>query len=95
MLQECLLDLGFIPPLAESSIYMLKCPTADHYEYMAMYIDDLAILMKDHQVFIDLLEAAPYNFKLKGSRHQNFHLAFGFYLDSTGTLCINPGKHIG
>ena len=37
LLQECLLDLGFVPSLAETSVYMRKCPTADHYEYVATY----------------------------------------------------------
>ena len=35
LLQECLLDLGFFPSLVKASIYMRKCPTADHYEYIA------------------------------------------------------------
>ena len=47
MLQECLLDLKFVPSLAESSIYMQKCPTGDHYKYIETYVDDLAIIMKD------------------------------------------------
>ena len=55
LLQECLLDLGFVPSLAKASIYMRKCPTegADHYEYIATYVDDLAIIMKDPQSLID------------------------------------------
>ena len=75
MLQECLLDLAFVPSLAESSIYMQKCPTADHYEYIATYVDDLAILMKVPQAFINLLEAVLYNLKLKESGPLNFHIA--------------------
>ena len=53
LLQKCLMDLGFVPSLAEASIYMCKSPTGDHYEYIAMYVDDLAILIKDPQSFID------------------------------------------
>ena len=67
MLQEFLLELGFVPSLAKASIYMRKCLTADHYEYVATYVDHLAIIMKDPQAFINQLEAATYNFKLKGS----------------------------
>ena len=94
MLQDYLLNLGFVPSLAESSIYMRKCPTADHYKYIATYVDDLAILMEDPKAFINLLEAAPYNFKLKGSRPLKFYLGHKFHCDSTGTLCMNPGKCI-
>ena len=67
LLQECLLELGFVLSLAEASIYMKKCPTADHYEYIATYLDDVAIIMKDPQSLIDQLKPMPYNFKLKGS----------------------------
>ena len=59
MLEEYFLDLGFVPSFAESSIYMRKCPTVDHYEYIVTYIDDLTIIMKNFQVFIDQLELAP------------------------------------
>ena len=31
MLQECLLELKFVPSLAKALIYMRKCPTANHY----------------------------------------------------------------
>ena len=53
---------------------MRKCPNGDHYEYIATYVNNLAIIMKDPQAFIDQLEAALYNFKLKGSGTLNFHL---------------------
>ena len=94
MLQEYLLDLGFVPSFAESLIYMKNCPTANHYQYIATQVDNLAIIMKNPQVFIDQLELAPYNFKLKGSGPLNFHLGCGFHEDITGTLCMDPGKYI-
>ena len=72
LLQKCLLELGFLPSLATTSIYMRKCPTADHYEYIATYVDDLAVIMKDPQAFTNQLESAPHNFKLKGSGPLNF-----------------------
>ena len=73
---------------------MRKCPTADHYKYIATYVDNLAIIMKDPKAFIDQLEVAPYNFKLKGSGPLNFHLGCGFNRDSTRTLYMDPGKYI-
>ena len=55
LLQEYLLDLGFVLSFAKASIYIRKCPTegADHYEYIATYVDDLAIIMKEPQSLID------------------------------------------
>ena len=94
MLQECFIDLGVIPFFAEPSIYIKKCPKTDHYEYKATDVDNLPVITKDQQAFIDKLELAPYHFKLKGSGPLNFHLGCGFHRDSTGTLCMNPGKYI-
>ena len=78
LLQKCLLDLGFVPSLAEASIYIRKSPTSDHYKYIATYVDDLSIIMKDPQSLIDQLTAASYYFKLKGSGPLNFHLGCSF-----------------
>ena len=94
LLQGCLLDLGFVPSFAEGSIYMRKCPIADHYEYIATYLDDLTIIMKDPQSLINQLKAAPYNFKLKGSGPLNFYLECGFFCDDNVTLCMDPRKYI-
>ena len=40
LLQKCLRELGLEPSLAESTIYVRKCPTVDHYEYTATYADN-------------------------------------------------------
>ena len=50
--------------------------------------------MKDLQVFLDQLDLAPYNFKLKGSGPLNFHLGCGFHCNNTGALCINSEKYV-
>ena len=65
---------GHLLIIYKASIYMRKCSTADHYEYIATYIDELVIIMKDPQSLIDQLTAAPYHFKLKGSGPLKFHL---------------------
>ena len=94
LLQECLRELGFEPSLAESTIYMRKCPTADHYEYTATYVDDLCIIMKDPQSLLDQLMAPLYYFKLEGYGELAFHLSCGFQRDNTGILCMDPIKYI-
>ena len=78
LLQECFLDLGFVPSLAKASIYMHKCLTADHYEYIAAYVDDLAIIMKNPKSLIDQLTATLCHFKLKGLGPLNSHLGCEF-----------------
>ena len=94
LLQKYLHSLGFALSLAEASIFLRKCPTADHYEYVATYVDNLAIIMKDPQSLIDQLIASPHDFKLKGSGPLNFHFGCGFDHDKDGTLYMDPGKYI-
>jgi hypothetical protein len=44
LLSDCLLDLGFYPSKAESSIFMRKRPTRDVYEYVDTYVDNLCCI---------------------------------------------------
>ena len=73
---------------------MRKCPTADHYEYVATYVDNLYMITKDPQSLLDQLMAPQYNFRLKGSGELVFHLGCGFNCDKTGTLYMDPMKYI-
>ena len=50
--------------------------------------------MKDPKSFIATLEGPDYEFALKGSGPLSFHLGCGFVRDSTGTLCMDSGKHV-
>ena len=47
ILQGCLWELGFKSLFAETTFYMGMCPTADHYKYVAAYVDDSCMIMKD------------------------------------------------
>ena len=46
-------ELGFIRSKAEPDIWLRK--SGDHYEYVANYVDDLALVLDDPQAFVDLL----------------------------------------
>jgi hypothetical protein len=63
------------------------------YEYIAVYVDDLAIVLKKPQEFVDTL-ATQFKFKLKGTGPISFHLGMDFKRDRDGTLCISPLKYI-
>ena len=95
-MQECLLELGFVPSLSEIPIYMRKFPIdgSNHYKYIATYVDDLAVIMKDQQSLIGQSTDEPYNFKLKGSGPLNFHLGCFLSRDNDGTLYLDPEKFI-
>jgi hypothetical protein len=88
---DCMRDLGFFPCKADSDVWMR--PNGEEYEYVAVYVDDLAIAMKDPQAFVNAL-TKRYNFKLKGTGPIQFHLGMDFYRDKDGTLCIASKKYI-
>ena len=64
-LSDVLIEMGFTPSRAESDIWMREC-NGDHYEYIARYVDDLAIASRDPKAITDELEG-KYSFKLKGT----------------------------
>ena len=50
--------------------------------------------MGNPQEFLTKLESVPYNFKLKDSGLFSFNLGCGFSRNSSGTLCMDPGKYV-
>ena len=92
LLASCLIELGFFQSLAEPQIFMRE--SNGLYEYVATYVDDLCLVVREPQEFLSVLTSDPYNFKLKGSGPMSFHLGCGFERDTNGTLCMNPQKCI-
>jgi hypothetical protein len=88
---DCLRDMSFFQSKAEADIWMRK--RNDKYEYIGVYVDDLAIVAHDPKEITDTL-ANKYHFKLKGTGPITYHLGMDVYRDSTGTLCISPKKYI-
>ena len=56
--------MGFTPSKAEPDIWMHHID--DHYEYIALYVDDLAIASKDPKAIVNMLTIV-HGFKLKGT----------------------------
>ena len=90
---ECLRNEGFKPCLAEPDIWLRISPSGKSYEYVGVYVDDLAFAMEDPQTFVDTL-VEKYKFKLKGTGPISFHLGCDFYRDEHGVLCMHPKKYI-
>jgi Reverse transcriptase (RNA-dependent DNA polymerase) len=89
---DVLSAMGFKPSRAEEDIWMRAM--GDHYEYIAVYVDDLAIASRKPQAIIDALEGKPHNFKLKGTGPMTFHLGCDFFRDEDGVLCVGPRAYI-
>ena len=64
-----------------------------HYEYIAVYVDDLAICMKDSQAFCDTLKQ-KYKLKLKEVGPLSYHLGCGYTRDEDGTLVADPRGYV-
>ena len=59
LLAQCLTNLGFERSKCESDIWLRKCETRDCYEYVATYVNDLAVCMVDPWEFFKTLESKP------------------------------------
>ena len=65
----------------------------DHYECIAVYVDDLLIVSKDPESAIDVL-INKHSFKLKGTGPISYHLDFYFGRDDDCTLHFAHNKYI-
>jgi hypothetical protein len=63
------------------------------YEYIAVYVDDLAIAAKDCSQICDTLRDKC-GFKLKGVGELTYHLGCDYLRDPDGTLVATPKKYI-
>jgi hypothetical protein len=75
----------------EPDIWMRR--VNNHYAYIAMYVDDLAISSKDPKAITDTL-MNKYNFKLKGTGEIEYHLGMLFHRNGQNELCISPQRYI-
>jgi len=88
---DCLQGMGFTPSKVEPDIWMHL--NGDAYEYIGVYVDDLAIIAKNPGEIAVILQT-KYNFKLKGTGPITFHLGMDFFRDSDGVLCIAARKYV-
>jgi len=65
----------------------------DHYEYVAVYVNDLAITLKDTKAITDAL-TNRHGFKLKGTGPIEYHLGMTFCQNEHGLLEITPRRYI-
>ena len=72
---------------------MKSSKDGNHYEYIAVYVDDLAICMEDQNALCDTLKE-KYKLKLKGVGPISYHLRCGYTRDEDGTLVADPRKYV-
>ena len=90
---DILQELKFKPSKADPDVWMRPEPGGTCYEYIAVYVDDLAIAAKDPQAFCNELKKR-YNLKLKGVGHLEYHLGCTYKKDPHGTLAADPRRYV-
>ena len=68
---------------------MKSSKDGSQYEYIAVYVDDLAICAKDPKSFCGTLKE-KHKLKLKGVGAMSYHLGCGYTRDEDGTLVADP-----
>ena len=90
---DILQELKFKPSKADPDVWMRPEPGGTCYEYIAVYVDDLAIAAKDPIAFCNELKE-KYNLKLKGVGPLEYHLGCTYKKDPDGTLAADPRRYI-
>ena len=90
---DILQELKFKPSKADPDVWMRPEPGGTCYEYIAVYVDDLAIAAKDPQPFCNELKK-KYNLKLKGVGPLEYHLGCTYKKDPNGTLAADPRRYV-
>ena len=90
---DILQELKFKPSKADPDVWMRPEPGGTCYEYIAVYVDDLAIAAKDPQPFCNELKK-KYNLKLKGVGPLEYHLGCTYKKDPNGSLAADPRRYV-
>ena len=90
---DILQELKFKPSKADPDVWMRPEPGGTCYEYIAVYVDDLAIAAKDPQAFCNELKK-KYNLKLKGVGPLEYYLGCTYKKDPDGTLAADPRRYV-
>ena len=90
---DILQEMKSKPSKADPDVWMRPEPGGTCYEYIAVYVDDLAIAAKDSQAFCNELKK-KYNLKLKGVGPLEYHLGCTYKKDPDGTLAADPRRYV-
>ena len=90
---DILQEMKFKPSKADPDVWMRPESGGTCYEYIAVYVDDLAIAAKDSQAFCNELKK-KYNLKLKGVGPLEYHLGCTYKKDPDGTLAADPRRYV-
>ena len=85
--------MGYEPSKTDPDVWIKHVD--DHWEYIAIYVDDLAIISKDPKsIILVLTDPDRTNFKIKRDGPIKFHLGCNFFCNNNGVLCFAPHKYV-
>ena len=90
---DILQELKFNPSKADPDVWMRPEPGGTCYEYIAVYVDGLAIAAKDPQAFCHELNK-NYSLKFKGVGPPVYHHGCTYKKDPDGTLPADPRRYV-
>ncbi|MGL4933428.1 MAG: reverse transcriptase domain-containing protein, partial [Aeromonas sp.] len=88
---DSLREEGFTPCKADTDVWLRR--VNDYYEYICVYVDDLAMAMKDPAAFCEVLKN-KHGYKLKGDGPLKYHLGCDFGRDPDGTFYYGPFNYV-
>ena len=90
-LSDTLYEMGWKPCICDPDVWMKDCDS--HYEYVCVYVDDLAVMSKEPALFFQQLKEIG-KYKLKGEDVIKYHIGGDFYRDTDGILCYSAKTYI-
>ena len=88
---DTLRDCGFFPSRGDPDVWMRDC--GEHYEYICVYVDDIAIMSKNPSALIDLIKAKG-GYQLSSGGPISYHIGGDFKRDEDGVLCYGCTTYI-
>lgn len=90
-LSNFLLSLGFINPLADSSLFILKSGT--EFIYLLVYVDDILVTGSTKTGINSILKLLADRFSIKDPKHLNYYLGLEAHRTSAG-LHLSQRKYV-
>jgi len=90
---DILKNLGFHQSRADPCVWLRQLKDKSGYEYIAVYVDDLAMASPRPENIVHDLET-KYHLKLKGVGKLEYHLGCDYYHDKDGNMVYSPQKYI-
>jgi hypothetical protein len=90
-ISDTLREIGFWPSRADNEVWLRE--HNGHYEYVCIYVDDLAVMAEDPAAIYEMLRTVG-KYKLVEEDGIKYHIGGDFFRDPDGTLCYGAKTYI-